>query len=73
MNLTDSDTLKFLKGSPILLDDVCAIYSVTLGEIVDIGYDNFLQYLGVLTAEKPLPKKDDDPELVELLDSLTDY
>lgn len=73
MNLTDSDTLKFLKGSPILLDDVCAIHSVKLGEIVDIGYDNFLQYLGVLTAEKPIPKRDEDPELVAMLNELTDF
>jgi hypothetical protein len=31
MNLTDSDTLKFLRGSPVLLDDICAIYPATLG------------------------------------------
>jgi len=41
MNLTDSDTLKFLRGTPILLEDVCAVYPAKLGEIVDIGYDNF--------------------------------
>ena len=73
MNLTDSDILKFQKGTPIILDDVCAIHSVKLGEIVDIGYDNFQQYLGVLTAEKPISKPGDDPEMVELLDGLTDF
>jgi len=41
MNLTDSDTLRFLKGSPVLLDDICAIYPAKLGEIVELGYDNF--------------------------------
>ena len=41
MNLTDNEILKFQKGTPILLDDICAIYSVTVGEVVDIGYDNF--------------------------------
>jgi hypothetical protein len=41
MNLTDNETLKFMKGSPIILDDICAIHSVKLGEIVDIGYDKF--------------------------------
>jgi len=41
MNLTDSDTLKFLKGTPVLFEDICAVYPVTLGEIVDEGYDRF--------------------------------
>ena len=41
MNLTDNEVLKFQKGSPILLEDICAIYPRTLGEIVDLGYDKF--------------------------------
>jgi hypothetical protein len=41
MNLTDDEILRFQKGSPVLLDDICAIYSVTLGDIVDLGYENF--------------------------------
>jgi hypothetical protein len=41
MNLTDSEVLKFQKGSPVFLDDICAVYPATLGEIVDEGYDNF--------------------------------
>jgi len=36
-----------------LLEDICAVYPVTIGEIVDEGYDNFQKYLGILTAEKP--------------------
>ena len=44
MNLTDNETLKFMKGSPVLLDDICAVYPVTIGEIVDEGYDNFQKY-----------------------------
>ena len=48
MNLTDNETLKFLKGSPVLLDDICAVYPVTIGEIVDEGYDNFQNYLSIL-------------------------
>jgi hypothetical protein len=31
MNLTDTEVLKFLKGSPVLLEDVCAVYPATLG------------------------------------------
>ena len=73
MNLTDNETLKFQRGAPVLLDDICAIFPVTLGEIVDEGYDNFQKYLSVLTAEKPMPKRDDDPELVKLLEQLTDF
>lgn len=63
MNLTDNETLKFLRGSPVFLDDICAVYPVTLGEIVDEGYENFQRYLGVLISEKPTPKASDDPEL----------
>ena len=39
MNLTDNEILKFMKGSPIILDDICAIHSVKLGEIVDLGVE----------------------------------
>ena len=73
MNLTDTEILKFLKGSPVLLEDICAIYPATLGEIVDEGYDNFQQYLGVLTATKPTTKLDSDKELKELMKNLTDF
>lgn len=72
MNLTDSDTLKFLRGSPVLLDDICAIYPATLGEIVDLGYDTFQVYLSVITATKPIIK-DKDKEIKALLDQLTDF
>jgi len=41
MNLTDTEVLKFLKGSPIFIEDICAVYSVTLGEIIDVGYEKF--------------------------------
>ena len=74
MNLTDDYTLKFLRGSPVLLDDICAIYSATLGEIVDLGYSKFQLYLGTITATKPVstgPRE--DKELVKLLDNLTDF
>ena len=72
MNLTDSETLKFLRGSPVLIDDICAVYPTTLGEVVDLGYDKFQQYLGVMTVVKPAVKEDDQ-ELKELMDSLTDF
>jgi hypothetical protein len=73
MNLTDSHTLKFLKGSPVLLDDICAIYPATLGEIVDEGYDNFERYLGALTTSKPTTMHDKDKELSELMANLSDF
>jgi len=41
MNLTDDEVLKCLKGSPIFIDDICAVYPATIGEIVDIGYTKF--------------------------------
>lgn len=73
MNLTDTETLKFLKGSPVFLEDICAVFPVTIGTIVDEGYDNFQKYLSILTAEKPTTNAKDDPELKELLDNLTDF
>ena len=74
MNLTDSDTLKFQRGSPILLEDICAIYSATLGEIVDLGYDKFQIYLSAITATKPiLDKSNSQDEMKKILDELTDF
>ena len=73
MNLTDNETLKFLKGSPVFIEDICAVFPATLGQIVDEGYDNFQQYLGVLTATKPTTKLDGDNELSELMEKLTDF
>ena len=72
MNLTDNEVLKFQKGSPVFLEDVCAIYPATLGEIVDLGYNKFQQYLSILTATKPT-NKNEDKELNELIDQLTDF
>ena len=72
MNLTDNEVLKFQKGGPILIDDICAVYSVTLGDIVDIGYDKFQQYLSILTANKPADIKADN-ELNELLQTISDF
>ena len=73
MNLTDNEILKFQKGSPILLDDVCAIYPAKLGEIVDLGYDKFQQYLSVITMVKPPLKDDMDKDLREILKNVTDF
>lgn len=73
MNLTDNEVLKFMKGSPVFLDDICAIYPVTLGEIVDEGYENFQKYLGIMTMEKPVTTGKEEDELKQLLTSLTDF
>ena len=54
MNLTDSFTLKCQCGSPVFLEDICAIFPATLREITEIGYDTFWQYIQVLTAQKPV-------------------
>ena len=66
MNLTDNETLKFLKGSPVFLEDVCAVYPATLGEIIDLGYDKFQQYLSIATTTKPIDIKKDE-ELNQLM------
>ena len=72
MNLTDNEVLKFQKGGPVFIEDICAVYSVTLGEIVDVGYDKFQQYLGILTASKPVDTKGDS-ELAGLLEQISDF
>jgi len=73
MNLTDDEVLKFQRGSPVFLDDICAIYPAKIGEIVDEGYSNFQKYLSVLIAEKPVINKSDDSELKDLMEQLTDF
>lgn len=60
MNLTDNETLKFLRGSPVSLDDICFVYPATIGEIIDEGYDNFQKYLSILISEKPTLKNSED-------------
>ena len=72
MNLTDSETLKFLRGTPVFIEDICAVYPAKLGEIIDLGYDKFQQYLSVITTTKPTDVKQDD-ELNKLLSQLTDF
>ena len=73
MNLTDDEVLKFQRGTPVFLDDICAIYPAKIGEIVDEGYSNFQKYLSVLIAEKPVINKSDDGELKDLMEQLTDF
>lgn len=73
MNLTDDEVLKFLKGSPVFIDDICAVFPATLGQIVDEGYEEFQKYLSVLTATKPTTQHDADKELKELMNKLTDF
>lgn len=72
MNLTDNEVLKFQRGSPVFIGDICAVYPAKLGEIIDLGYDKFQQYLSVLTANKPTHKHE-DKELNQLMENLTDF
>lgn len=73
MNLTDDAILKFLRGTPFLFKDICAIYPVTVGEIVDVDYTKFQQYLNILTMSKPAYNKTEDNELKQLMENLTDF
>lgn len=73
MNLTDSFILKCQAGLPVFLNDICAIYPSTLKEIATIGYDTFLQYLQILTMEKPALDRKEKSELNEILETLTDF
>lgn len=73
MNLTDDEVLKFQRGSPVFLEDICAIYPAKMGEIVDLGYSKFQQYLSVVLVEKPTNSQMQDETLKELIASLTDF
>ena len=72
MNLTDNEVLKFQRGTPIFIDDICAVYPAKIGEIVDIGYDEFQKYLGIIIAEKPTAQGKNQ-EMAALLDGITDF
>ena len=71
MNLTDSDILKFMAGEPILFEDICAVYSATLREIIEVGYNNFQQYLNIILFEKP--SLINDTEELAILNQLSDF
>ena len=71
MNLTDDEILKFQKGTPVFLDDICAVYSATLGEIIDLGYSKFQEYLSIITATKPMVHN--DKQLEQALNKLSDF
>ena len=73
MNLTDDEVLKFQKGSPVFIEDICAVYPATMGEIVDLGYSKFQQYLSVATTTKPTDTNKQDKELNDLMNELTDF
>ena len=73
MNLTDEDTLKFLRGTPVLFNDICAVYPAKLGEIVDMGYTTFQQYLSILTADKPINMGKKDDELGKMMEEITGF
>lgn len=71
MNLTDDFTLKCLFGCPVLFEDICAIYPVTLKEIAQVGYSKFLQYIQLVLIEKPTDLK--DSELKDIIENLTTF
>ena len=76
MNSTDTNVLKFQCGCPVFVGkDVCALFSPTLREIAEVGYDTFLKYIAVLTNGKPDAKdaEGNGKEAMKLLAKLTDF
>lgn len=71
MNLTDGFVLKCLFGSPVFLDDICAIFPATIKEITDVGYENFLMYLNLALIEKPADIE--NSELNEAISGLSNF
>ena len=72
MNLTDDEILKFQKGAPVFIQDICAVYPATLGEIVDFGYSNFQECLSIITAGKPAEIAG-NAEVQAIIEKLTDF
>ena len=54
MSSTDlsSFDLQLLRAKPILFEEICLVYSPTLGEIEEIGEAKFLSLLGTLVLSK---------------------
>lgn len=73
MNLTDDITLKCMKGSPILLDDICAIYPPNMGEIIDLGYETFLQYVSIMTFTKPVSEAGTASEFNKITENMSNF
>ena len=73
MNLINDDfILKCQSGTPVLYEDICALYPRTLKDIAEIGYEKFRVYLQIILAKKPV-LEDDQNELNALIDSLSNY
>ena len=60
-------------GSPVFLDDICAVHCATLRQIIEVGYDNFLKFLGVMTTTKPIPSEIKNAEIEEIIKDLSDF
>lgn len=46
------DNLSLFYGKPLLVNDICVVYSPTLGDIAQIGVQSFYNYIGLLTMDK---------------------
>lgn len=66
MSSTNIDTLQLFYGKPLLFQDVCLIYSPTLGEIAQIGAQTFYNYISLLTISKKELEKENS-EISEIM------
>ena len=70
MNSTDGKVLKFLRGVPVIYEDICLVKSPFLKDIASEGLDKFYQYLSFMTIRKPSMENE---ELQQLLSPLSDF
>jgi hypothetical protein len=70
MSSTDNIVLKFLRGIPVIYEDICLVKSPFLKDIASEGLDKFYQYLSFMTIRKP---SIDNEELQQLLSPLSDF
>lgn len=66
--LVELDDLQLLNGKPLLFDQVCMIYPVTMGDIAEISNATFKEYLYLLTIEpRTIPKVPKDMDAISFL------
>jgi len=52
MQLTIDNKLRLLTGKPIIIDNFGEVKPLTLSQIIDIGYINYLHYVKIFTFKK---------------------
>lgn len=58
-------------GLPVVYQDICTVRSPLLQDIAAEGFDNFCQYMALLTSPRPLELE--DKELIQMIEKMSDF